>query len=347
MKAKSALLQLVLAVVGLTLAYMTWQRPKNVSVEKRVTIADATKQSLELVHFEDGTRFVELHREGDVNWVKVGYLPGKEPAPVDAGTTMMTVDAGVDGGLMQVALPPPMILPTRETRANERATEIFTKMTPFEATRALGVLPAEKLAELGLSDSERKLELTIAGVKRAFAISRVMPGVIGAWAQDLASKEVFLLDGTTLTDLDPSSLMLVDRRLHTFKAVEFDRFTVKLGGKQAEFIQTNADIQQTAKVARVATPEKGDEIAKNWHDKIWSRLVVTEVLGKGEVPRGGEPEVALRIDYTSNGKQKGFLELGFDKNKSTWGRSENTANWVAIHQGSEEIIIEATRLTNP
>ncbi len=348
MKARSAVVQLVLALVGLGAAYVTWQRPKETVTEKHVTIASASKQSLELVHFEDGTRFVELHHEGDVNWVKMGYLPGKEPQRPDAGAieTVM-VDAGVDGGLVKTALPPPLVLPTRETRANDRAVEIFAKLTPFEGTRALGVLPAEKLDELGLTGSPRRLVLTIAGVPRAFTISKAQPGVLGAYAQDDASKEVFLLEGTTLADLDPSSLLLVDRRLHTFKAVDFDRFTLKLGEKKAEFIQTNADIPQTAKVARVATPDKSDEIAKNWHDKIWSRLVVTEVLGRGEQPKNGAPEVALRIEYSMRGKEKGFLEIGFDATKATWARSENTANWVSIHQGSEEIVLEATRLTNP
>ena len=50
-------------------------------------------------------------------------------------------------------------------------------------------------------------------------------------------------------------------------------------------------------------------MAKNWHDKVW-RMMVTDVLGKGEQPSAGTPEVACKVEYGWHGKQKGFLELG-------------------------------------
>ena len=50
-------------------------------------------------------------------------------------------------------------------------------------------------------------------------------------------------------------------------------------------------------------------MAKNWHDKIFSRLVIVDLLGKGETPKAGEPRVRLRIDYTHNSAPKGWIEL--------------------------------------
>ena len=76
---------------------------------------------------------------------------------------------------------------------------------------------------------------------------------------------------------------------------------------------------------------------------MWNRLIVTEVLGKGELPKAGEPQVALRLDYRRAGKPKGFLELAFDSGRGVWARSENTAGWVGVHQGAEELVLEGQK----
>ncbi len=346
MKARSAAVQGALAVAGLIAAYVTWQRPKeSVKSEATITVVNASKQTLEQLHFDDGTRFVEVAKklEGEPRlWVTSGFLPGKTPPPFDAGAPVV-IDGGVDAGFISVS-PPPEPPPTREVLANERADNLLQRFMPFEASRALGVLSSEKLDELGLAGSERHLTLTVAGQARTFVVSKPLSGIIGSYVQDTRSGEVFLVQSSIFNELDPNSQLLIDRRLHAFKQSDFDAFTLTIEDKKVDFVQTNAEVSATAKVARAASPEKADELAKNWHDKILNRLVVTEVLGKGELPKQGEPKVALRLDYTSHGAKKGWLEIGFDPRKGTWARSENTASWVSIHQGSEEIALEATRL---
>jgi Domain of unknown function (DUF4340) len=345
-KARSAAVQGGLALAGLVAAYVTWQRPKEtVKSEATISVMSASKQTLEQVHFDDGTRFVDVVKKVDGEprlWVTSGFLPGKTPPPFDAGEPVL-LDGGVDAGLIAVS-PPPEPPPTREVLANDRADNVFSRFMPFEATRALGTLNSEKLDELGLAGSERHLALTVAGQVRSFIVSKPISGIIGSYVQDARSGEVFLVQSSIFNELDPTSQLLVDRRLHTFKQADFDAFTVTLEGKKTDFVQTDAAISATAKVARASAPEKADELAKNWHDKIFNRLVVTEVLGKGETPKPGEPKVALRLDYSSHGVKKGWLEIGFDQKKGTWARSENTASWVSIHQGSEEMVLEATKV---
>jgi hypothetical protein len=341
-KTRSAAIQGSLALVGLVAAYVTWQRPKETSKSESVLIADASKSSLERVKYSDGTRAVELEKK-DRFLVTLSFLPGKRPA-FDAGVpAIVEMDGGVDGGTMAVAIRPPEPAPDRTVFANDRADTIWAKLTPFEGSRALGQLSKEKLDEVGLTNSERKLELQIAGLTRRFTISRPVQGLIGNYAQDEKTGDVFVISSALFNDLDPNSQVLVDRRLHLFKQGEYDGFVVKGGGKEASFVQSGGDIPQTAKVARVATPDKADELAKNWHDKIWNRLIVTEVLSPGEVPKAGAIETGLRIEYTLKGKPKGWLELGMDPTKGTWARSENTPGWVSIHQGSEEIIVEGLK----
>ncbi len=342
MKAQTTAVHGTLALAGLVAAYMTWQRPPETAKAGTVVVAEISKQSLERIRYEDGTRFTELGRktEGESRLlVTMGYLPGKAPL-ADAGV------AAVDGGVIATSPPAALPPPTRELFASERAEGTYSKFTPLEATRALGVLKPEKLDELGLVDSPRRLDLKVAGVSRTFVVGKVIAGIIGTYIQDTQSNEVFLLPGTTIGDLDPSSQALVDRRPHAFRASEFDRLKVTFENQSTEFVQLKDGPAGPAgaKLARAETPDKADEMAKNWHDKIFSRLVIVDLLGKGETPKAGEPRVRLRIDYTHNSAPKGWIELASTPDKAVWARSENTAGWVAVHQGAEEWVIEATKL---
>lgn len=349
MKARSAALQGGLALAGLVAAYVTWQRPKDSFKSESVVVVDASKNSLERVRYEDGVRSVTVEKK-DRLLVSLAFLPGKRPV-IDAGETLVAIDggadAGVDGGTLLATSRPAEPAPDRTVYANDRADTLWAKLTPFEGTRALGTLPKEKLDEVGLTNSERKLELQVAGVTRRFTISRPVSGLIGSYAQDEKSGEVFLISSSLFNELDPNSQLLVDRRLHLFKPTEYDAFTVTAGVQTVAFVQTGAEIPQTAKVARAATPDKAEELVKNWHEKIWNRLIVTEVLSKDELPKAGAPDVQLKVEYTLKGQPKGWLELAFDPKGGTWARSENTPGWVSVHQGSEEIIIEGIKLTAP
>lgn len=344
MKARSAAIQGALAAAGLVAAYVTWQRPPETQKKESVIIADANKNSLERVSYSDGTRVVTVEKK-DRFYVTLAYLPGKRPE-YDAGSPMDELDAGTlpDGGVMPKRPPPPPPVPDRTVYANERAEQLWTKLTPFEGTRALGAISTEKLSELGLEGSPRRLELTISGAPVSFVINKQVAGLAGSYAQNEKTKDVFLVSNQLFNELDPNSTVLVDRRLHTFKLTEFDAFTVSSGGKTASYVASGADIPATMRIAPAATPDKPDELTKNWHDKIWSRLVVTEVLSKDEPPRNGAPEVVLRLEYSLKGKPVGWLELANDEKQAWWARSENTASWVALHSGTQDIALEGSKL---
>jgi len=247
-KARSAALQGGLAIAGLVAAYVTWQRPKDSFKSESVVVVEASKSSLERVRYEDGVRSVSVEKKGRL-LVTLAFLPGKRPV-FDAGVTLLELDGGTDGGVdggpLVVSVRPAEPAPDRTVFANDRADNLWAKLTPFEGTRALGQLSKEKLDEVGLTNSERKLELQVAGVTRRFTISRPVSGLIGNYAQDEKSGEVFLISSSLFNELDPNSQLLVDRRLHLFKPADFDGFTVKAGEKSVAFVQTGADIPQTA-----------------------------------------------------------------------------------------------------
>jgi hypothetical protein len=348
MKARGAAVMGSLAVVTLGAAYVTWQRPKETKSDANVTVLDASKSSLQKIHYEDGTRFVDVTRQVDtepVVWLKQGFMEGKTPA-----TPAPVLDAGMlpDGGAKPLPPPPAPPPPTRDLRGNERAEKAWEHFTPFEAVRALGKLSDAKLKELGLDASPKILDLTVAGTAHRFRVNQPTPGFIGTYVIDEPTREVYLLSAGILGEIEPSSTALVDRRLHAFKTVDIDSLSVTLEGQKQDFVISDAAIPQTTKIAFKERPDKPDEFAKNWHDKIWNRMIVTDVLGKGELPLKGEPNVVLRIDYFMKGQPKGYLELGKAPGAlvEVFGRTENTAGWVGLHAGVEELALEAKKLVS-
>ncbi len=358
MKARGAAIQGTLAAVGLVAAYVTWQRPPEQLSQGDVVVLDLRASEVRKIAFRNESRFIEVEKSYDssppVVWIRQGpteeALAAQLGAAADAGTPDAGVsDGGTDGGSVSMAShhpppPPPEPEKPKTLRGNERAEKVLERFAPLKAPRALGKLSPEKLKELWLDGSKRRLEVVTSSGTRPFTVSSSPVG-FSPYAKDEATGNVYLMPGTLMMDLDPSSQMLVDRRLHAFKASEYDGFTVTVGDLKKEYVQQGGDVPQTTQIAPKATPDKPDEFVRNWHDKVWSRLIVTDLLSKGEQPKSGEPKVELRIDYTWKGKPKGWLEVARGPNNEIWARSENTASWVTLHAaGSDEVLAEAKKV---
>lgn len=339
MKARGALLQGALALVGLGAVYMTWQKPEQPSSDE-VVILDLPRGELYRIRYQDGTRWIELERRADASgagyWVRHAKV---EAAPENR-------DGGVALSSSAQEKTPP-----RELRANSTAEKVYERFEPFRASRALGTLDPAKLRELGLEGSVKVLELEGRTGKHRFKISTTVLGAGSPYLQSEPDGRVYLLGNPAISDLESAPVRLVDRTLHGFKVADFDGFTVKAGNKQREFVARTVGPNATV-VAPRSDPHKPDEFARNWHERVW-RLVVLEVLGKGEVPPTGEPSVVVRIDYSKKGSKVGWLELArpgtaaaVTANKELYARSEHTAGWVKLHAAVDETIKEAAKVAS-
>jgi hypothetical protein len=319
MRARGAAIQGGLAALGLVVAYGTWQREPEKAAGEAIVV-EASKNDLTKVRFEDGAKWVELDAR-------------KDPATESGNAVWLRVS--------KTEAPK---APEREVRGNDGATRLFERFAPLRATRALGTLDAAKLKELGLDAPKKKIEITARGSKRVLLVGSSPFNVSDPYVMDESDKRVYVLGGGIVSDLDAAAVRLVDRTLHTFKVPDFDGLTIATAGKKRELVQTGAENPMNAKLASKKTPGKPDDQAKNWHDKLW-RMYVTEVLGKGEAPEKGNPEVMLRVDYTEKGKQKGHLEIAKLNAPAAvtpgtptppapvnefYARSEHTAGWAKL-----------------
>ncbi|MGZ3428744.1 MAG: DUF4340 domain-containing protein [Polyangia bacterium] len=330
MNVRGAAVQSGLAALGLVVAYTTWQREPERAPGEAIVV-DVNKSDVQKVRFDDGAgKTVELSMRKE----------GRDEEP------HVWLALGPDAKMKK---------PAREVPGNEGADRLWEKFGPLRATRALGVLKPEKLKELGLDAPKKKLEVTARGVKHTFEIGSSPYGVSDPYVKDTQDGRVYVLGGGVIGDLDSSSVRFVDRQLHAFKPGDYDSVTISAGGKSRTFQVPQAENQFAAKMINPKTG-KPDDLTKNWHDRLW-RLMVSEVLGKGEMPSTGTPEVSCKVEYAWRGKQKGFVELGRTTpppvasnvpppaaQTEAWARSEHTASWDRLPANADEVIKECSKV---
>jgi hypothetical protein len=324
MRARGAMVQGALAAVGLLGAWATWQREPD-RAPGEALVLDVTHNDLAKIRFEDDKKWLELEpHTGDGVWLHVS-------ARADAKT------------------------PERVLRGNESAEKLLDKFAPLRASRALGALGADKLKEFGLDAPKKKIVITARGATSTLQVGTSPFGVSDPYVKDERDGKVYMLGGGVLSDLESAATRLVDRSLHTFLPSEFDGLALSAGGKKRELVQTNPESAAAAKLAPKANPGKPDDLAKNWHDKVW-RMVGVDVLGHDEAPASGTPEIVARLDYTMRGKERGFAELGRVAGKPAvppattppqnelYVRTEHSAGWIKLSPTSEDLFKEAEKV---
>jgi hypothetical protein len=308
MRARGVVLQGVLAVAGLVAAFFVWQR-EPVGAPGEVVVLDAPKGALERVRYEDASVQVELFREGKEEgelWLMLGTK--------------------------------------RELRANETAEQLFARFAPLRATRSLGVLDAKALAEVGLKDSPRKLAVKLASGEHSFTLAASSIGWGSPYLRRETDGHVFLLPPSLLPDLENPAHRLVDRTLHAFGASDYDTLTVTAGSTSRTFL-VRARAQRPAEFLPQEAPEAPDETARRWHERVWLLAPAqADFLGRGEVPPGGEPREAFRVEYLRGAQRLGQLTVGRGAGGEFYARTEYTAGWAKLPPWADSIVLEAGKV---
>jgi hypothetical protein len=341
MRARAAAVQGGLAVLGLAVAHLTWQRePERAPGE--VIVVDASKSDLGHVRFEDGENIFAFERRSEggepVVWLHLEEK-AQQPQPAKVGDPK----------------PPPLPpkTPARDVRGNADALKLFDRFAPLASPRAFGVMEKAKLTELGLDAPTRHLELVVRGDVRKYDVGVAMNAQNGeAFLRDNRDNRVYLMPRGLLVELG-NGKRYVDPRLHTFDSKEYDHVLIAAGGKKRDLVHLGGENFSTETYASAKTPDKRDQLAKNWHDSIW-RTFPMEVLGKDELPKreGAKLEPRVRLDYFQKGKPVGWLEIselvGGETASGTvtdnlYARSEHTVGWTKLH-APPDVVREAAEV---
>jgi hypothetical protein len=328
---RSAAVQGGLAALGLVAAYLTWTREPERGPGEAVVI-DASKADVARVRYEDEENILGLERRSEGGETVIGLHleeKSKQVLPAKKGDPMPP--------------PTPPSTPPRDVLGNADAVKLADRFAPLVSPRAFGILEKKKLAELGLDEPKRSLEVVVRGDVRKYDIGIAMNAQNGeAFLRDKRDGRVYLMPRGLLADMQ-NNKRLLDARLHVFDSKEFDRIVISAGGKRKEYLHEGRENFSTEGYAPVKTPGKRDQTVKNWHDAIW-RTFPMEVLGRGEVPKKGTLKTAFRIEYFERGKSVGWLEMarlegGEQVSGATpdniFARSEHTVGWTRLHSGDQ------------
>ena len=346
MTGRAAATQGGLAAVGLLAALVTSQRQPE-HAPGSVTVIDATKLDVTHVHYTDDHNAVDFERgHGDKDapvWIHL--VPAAEAPKPDAKTKPETKT--------KEPTPP---APPRDLVGGDQATKVLDQFAPLVSPRAFGQLDAAKLKELGLEAPTRKLDVTVKGEVHHFVIGQPEKATGGeSFLRDTGDGRVYLMPRGMLSDLQ-NPAHLVDRRLHSFEQGDFDRMVLAAGGKSKDYVQLDREARAKAGFAPAKTPDKRDQMAKNWHDAVW-RAFPSDILGRGEEPAGGKPTVVLRVDYFDGKSSVGYMELARAESSGgvseeaaseapsgdVYARTEHTAGWLKLHNGGQ-LVSDAQKL---
>jgi len=347
---RSAAIQGGLAVIGLVAAHFTWQREPE-RAPGAATVIDASKSDVSVVHYADKNTEVDFRRsaggDNDVPlWIHIvkgdGALRHNDPAK----DKTKAKDPAAQAAAKELPDTP------RDLRGSDMAVRLVDNFGPLVSPRAFGVLDKAKLKELGLESPVRKLDVTVKGDVRHYEIGQPEKATGGeSFLRDTRDGRVYLMPRGMLADLQNPG-HLVDRRMHAFELADFDRIVISAGDKTKEYVQTDRQVRAKAAFAPAKSPDKPDQMAKNWHDSLW-RAFPSEILGRGEEPAGGKPATVLRIEYFDGKKSIGFDELarvestsGVSEepaNSDVYLRTEHSAGWLKLQTGSQ-IVADAQKL---
>jgi hypothetical protein len=341
---KAVALQGGLALLGLAAAYTTWQRQPELQAGE-VFVLDVTKNELETVRFDDEEAkvWVELQRASDDNGNFVALrLSGRE-AP-EAKTTAPAPTAGKP-------------TPERVVRGSDAAKALYERFAPLRGTRALGVLDAAKLKDLGLASSKKHITVVTRSGRRAFDIAPAPLGGTDPYLRDQTDGRVFVVPRSILSDFQTAASSLVEHHLHGFRLEDADRLSMAAGSAKKEYRVARSTDGRGVEIASTGTPDKPDPTARTWHERAFG-LWPSESLGKGEPPAEGEPQTKLRLDYFARGRSLGWLTIAeapvppvesvssaaAAPKKTFYARSESTLGWVKLSGDSDTMVADGVKL---
>ncbi|MBN2574173.1 MAG: DUF4340 domain-containing protein [Deltaproteobacteria bacterium] len=353
MTLRQVLVQAGLAAAALVAAYFVWQRGPELGPDEAIAL-DIAKNDLVGLRFADEEKrtWVEIGRSSDESgpFVTVRLGPQKKPTPPKPPKKAEDKDQDKDKAKEQAKDKPDDRTPPRLVRGNDSAEKLLASFAPLRANRSLGVLDAAKLKELGLDAANKRITLTLRNGKRTFAIVAAPPGGTLPYLRDEANGQVYVVARSFLSDLQAAASLLVERKPHAFRLEEADRLRITFGDVRREFVVSRGEDQ--VRLAPTSAPDKPETAIKTWHDKAF-HLWPVEILGRGEVPVEGAPQVALRIDYSLRGRRLGFVEIAqgaairssaeSDK-PPLYARSERTLGWVKLGSDAQNLLADAPSL---
>lgn len=307
--------------------------------ERLQTVTVRGKDKTVAVHFED---------EGRGGWIEV-KAPKRDAVAPPGGVTPTE---------------------TRDFAASAQISRLVEALTPLKAQRALGVIEAAGLKELGLAwtagpaaeanagadpakardaGAQETVEIVCGERTLTLQLGAASYGGGGRYARNANGGEVVLLAEGWVGDARMADLRFLQRELHAFAVADIERMEVSNAAGSKTFLHRNrrgadAGVGADEWVAETE-PGKRHEMAGNWVAAVL-RLRVLESLGRSATP-GNELQPAQTAAPIAKvawaGDKQGTLELaraGDGETAVYYARTEATRGWVTVPRAAAERVCD-------
>ena len=187
-----------------------------------------------------------------------------------------------------------------------KADELAESLASLKASRVLGKIAPERLAEFGFDKTDAgTLKVVVAGKEHALALGEKTPGGSDRYVRNPETGEAYVIAGTIANDLTSADNRLVEREFHDFGEEKVAKVVLKAGDATREIVR---HAEEKDFWARPDSPDTKDETVSNWMTKV-ERLRVTTYVEALEPAPKPEDQVAQVEFFNDRGRKLGFLEL--------------------------------------
>ncbi|MCB9594718.1 MAG: DUF4340 domain-containing protein [Sandaracinaceae bacterium] len=314
MNRKSVLAHAILALGGLTLAYLVWTDDGPSREVDEVELVDCEPDEVTRAELRSAEKDItlEITREDDEVVVHATVVRHREDADDETQRFVAATD-GVNEWLEQIA--------------------------PLTARRTLGELSDEQLTELGFQGEEATpstFALTCGGTVHTFQIGGRAYGSGDRYARLESGGPVHLLGNERLQAIESAEFRLMERRLHTFEWTAVTELTIEAWGQQKTLLQRNRLDEANAEWVDQASPDRRNEVFGNWLG-AYPRMRVQRYLDPGaepgsELAESAAAEVSMRLTIRGEDGELGHMEMRrVDRVPlSYYVRTETTRDWVTV-----------------
>lgn len=187
----------------------------------------------------------------------------------------------------------------------ERGEKLVSALASLRATRVLGKVEGERLAEFGFDDNKGLLNVLVGGQEHQLIFGDKTPGGKDRYVREPGSGLAYVIAGSVANDLTTSENRLVERNFHAFgdQGVAQIKISTEGAGRDVRRHPTEKNFW-----ASVEDPDTKDETLSNWMTKL-ERLRVTHYV-ESPAPSPTPGDQVVRVEYADDkGRPLGFLEV--------------------------------------
>lgn len=307
---RSLIAHAALAVVfGVTAAY-AWRAPKGGPEEEGAIIVLGAAEELTQVWWQDKDAEVDVERR-------------------DGGVHVRVRKAGGNGARQGGA-------PADNVHAypgSPAAKQLFDKLAPLRATRALGKVGEEQWAGMGLKEPEGTLRLRFGERERTLHVGAASFGTSNVYLRN-EDGEVFLTAQSNLTPLRHGGNTLLDKSLVALPLESIERVVISTPGQAREVVQRFANERAKAFYADPAEPDAKLEELSRWLDRVL-KLRAVEVVATEPT---GAPALEVEI-RAAHGKSAKLQLWPPADDRVAFARASHHARALSVSKSSVDAVL--------